>query len=202
VAASRVTRRLCDTRLIKPWLRQVFCSHSLARRDGGLSIVGVGSRSPTRHLCSICSVVRTRDRVAGAGFACNARPDLHTTICRSFTELSSDLRAKFCGGSRSAKSRRGPKAPTHHRRRRSPRRPHRQSDVSRANIGRPAPPIYPSVSFRGQPSRKSCSICKKERALPAPPLLPVTFLVRADELCVGQNMAPHRSLHLGFCRAF
>jgi len=36
----------------------------------------------------------------------------------------------------------------------------------------------------------------------APPLLPVTFLVRADELCVGQHMAPHRSFHLGFCRAF
>jgi len=32
--------------------------------------------------------------------------NLHTTICRSFTELSSDLRAKFGGGSRSAKSRR------------------------------------------------------------------------------------------------
>src|SRR3989442_11892635 len=32
--------------------------------------------------------------------------NLHTTICRSFTELSSDLRAKFYGGSRLAKSRR------------------------------------------------------------------------------------------------
>src|SRR5262245_30500182 len=32
--------------------------------------------------------------------------NLHATICRSFTELSSDLRAKFGGGSRSAKSRR------------------------------------------------------------------------------------------------
>src|SRR2546429_5808081 len=28
--------------------------------------------------------------------------NLHTTICRSFTERSSALRAKFCGGSRSA----------------------------------------------------------------------------------------------------
>jgi hypothetical protein len=57
---------------------------------------------------------------------------------------------------------------THHRRRRSPRRPDRQSEVGRANIGQPAPPIYPSVRFRRQPSRKSCSICKKQRALPRP----------------------------------
>src|SRR5436190_1302998 len=34
--------------------------------------------------------------------ACNARRDLHT-ICRSFTEPSSDLGTEFCGGSRSAK---------------------------------------------------------------------------------------------------
>jgi hypothetical protein len=33
--------------------------------------------------------------------------NLHTTICRSFTERSSALRAKFCGGSRSATSRSG-----------------------------------------------------------------------------------------------
>lgn len=32
-------------------------------------------------------------------------------------------------------------------------------------------------------------------------LLPVTFLVRADELCVGQHMALHRSLDLGLCPA-
>jgi len=44
---------------------------------------GRGSRGPTRHVFSICSVVRTRDRVAGAGYVCNARPDLHT-VCRSF----------------------------------------------------------------------------------------------------------------------
>ena len=48
------------------------------------------------------SVVRTRDRVAGAGYACNARPDLHT-VCRSFPKISSALSAKVCGGSRSAK---------------------------------------------------------------------------------------------------
>jgi hypothetical protein len=63
---------------------------------------GRGSRGPTRHVCSICSVVRTRDRVAGAGYACNARPDLHT-VCRSFPKISSALSAKVCGGSRSAK---------------------------------------------------------------------------------------------------
>jgi hypothetical protein len=34
---------------------------------------GRGSRGPTAHVCSICSVVRTRDRVAGAGYACSAR---------------------------------------------------------------------------------------------------------------------------------
>ncbi len=34
------------------------------------------------------------------------------------------------------------------------------------------------------------------------PWLTITFLVGADELCVGQHMAPHRSLHLGFGRAF
>ena len=49
-----------------------------------------------------CSVVRTRDRVAGAGYACNARPDLRT-VCRSFPKISSALSAKVCGGSRSAK---------------------------------------------------------------------------------------------------
>src|SRR5947208_1693872 len=49
-----------------------------------------------------CSVVRTRDRVAGAGYACSARPDLHT-VCRSFPKISSALSAKVCGGSRSAK---------------------------------------------------------------------------------------------------
>src|SRR5262249_41140417 len=46
-----------------------------------------------------------RDRVVGID-AC-VRPALAenlTTICRSFTELSSDLRARFCGGSRLAKS--------------------------------------------------------------------------------------------------
>src|SRR5215472_9625163 len=37
-----------------------------------------------------CSVVRTRDRVAGAGYACSARPDLHT-VCRSFPKISREL---------------------------------------------------------------------------------------------------------------
>jgi hypothetical protein len=45
------------------------------RGTGALGMYGRGSRGPTRHVCSICSVVRKRDRVAGAGYACNARPD-------------------------------------------------------------------------------------------------------------------------------
>ena len=40
--------------------------------------------------------------VGGTGYACNARPDLHT-VCRSFPKISSALSAKVCGGSRSAK---------------------------------------------------------------------------------------------------
>jgi hypothetical protein len=47
-----------------------------------------------------CSVVRTRNRVAGVGYACSARPD---TVCRSFPKISSELGARFCGGSTSAK---------------------------------------------------------------------------------------------------
>jgi hypothetical protein len=39
-------------------------------------------------------VVCTRDRVAGAGYACSARPDLHT-VCRSIPKISSALSAKF-----------------------------------------------------------------------------------------------------------
>jgi hypothetical protein len=45
---------------------------------------------------------RTRGRVAGASYACSARPDLHS-VCRSFPKISSVLSAKICGGSRSAK---------------------------------------------------------------------------------------------------
>jgi hypothetical protein len=66
--------------------------------------------SPTRHVCSICSVVRTPDRVADAGFACSARPVLHT-VCRSFPKIPSALRAKVCGGSRSAKKAASPFRP-------------------------------------------------------------------------------------------
>ena len=44
------------------------------------------------------SVVRTRDRVAGAGYACSAH-----TVCRSFPKISSALSVKACGRSRSAK---------------------------------------------------------------------------------------------------
>jgi hypothetical protein len=71
------------------------------RETGALGMYGRGSRGPTRHVFSICSVVRTRDRVAGAGYVGNARPDLHT-VCRSFPKISSALSAKFCGGSKSA----------------------------------------------------------------------------------------------------
>lgn len=36
---------------------------------------------------------------------------------------------------------------------------------------------------------------------PGPPLaLPVTLLIRADKLCIGQHMAFHRLLDLGFGR--
>jgi hypothetical protein len=31
--------------------------------------------------------------------------------------------------------------------------------------------------------------------------LPVTLLIRADELCIGKYVAPHCSLDLRFCRA-
>jgi hypothetical protein len=34
------------------------------------------------------------------------------------------------------------------------------------------------------------------------PWLPVTLLIRADELCIGQYVAPHRSLDLRFRRVF
>ena len=49
------------------------------------------------------SVVCTRDRVAGGGYACGARPELHT-VCRSFPKISSALSTKVCGGSKSAKN--------------------------------------------------------------------------------------------------
>src|SRR5436190_2410939 len=65
--------------------------------------IGTKEISPVELVeASIGSVVRTRDRVAGAGYACSARPDLHT-ICRSFPKIASALSAKVCGGSRSAK---------------------------------------------------------------------------------------------------
>jgi hypothetical protein len=77
-----------------------------SRRLNWLNCIGFPtSRNYTREDKPIRgnqSVVRTRDRVAGAGYACNARPDLHT-VCRSFRKISSALSAKVCGGSRSAK---------------------------------------------------------------------------------------------------
>jgi hypothetical protein len=76
-----------------------FLTGSLSMaRDGGLGHVRVGAAGP--GMFAACGVVRTRDRVAGAGYACSARPDLHT-VCRSFPKISSALSAKVCGGSRS-----------------------------------------------------------------------------------------------------
>src|SRR5215472_13519785 len=68
---------------------------------GGVPFDGArrGSVQVGGRVAQPCSVVRTRDRVAGAGYACSARPDLHT-ICRSFPKISSALSAKVCGGSR------------------------------------------------------------------------------------------------------
>jgi len=71
------------------------CFLSIARDGGPWPCTG-GGRASRR------SVVCTRDRVAGAGYACSARPDLHT-VCRSFHKISSALSAKVRGGSRSAK---------------------------------------------------------------------------------------------------
>ena len=51
---------------------RLFQDSRCARMRGCNSQIGVSS--PTRHVCSICSAVRTQDRVAGAGHACNARP--------------------------------------------------------------------------------------------------------------------------------
>src|SRR5256885_8959996 len=56
--------------------------------------IGTKEISPVELVeASIGSVVRTRDRVAGAGYACSASPDLHT-ICRSFPKIASALSAK------------------------------------------------------------------------------------------------------------
>src|SRR5262249_2513466 len=87
-------------------------------RTGSLQARGpvhVGDRvpRPTGQLCVMWSAhvlgaicVMWSAHVLGAnctaGYACNARPDLHT-VCRSFPKISADLSAKFCGGSRSAK---------------------------------------------------------------------------------------------------
>jgi hypothetical protein len=97
--SAKVCGRSRSAKIIDKRVRRA--SHS-TRETGALGMYGRGSRGPTRHVCSICSVVCTRDRVAGAGYACNARPDLHT-VCRSFPKISSALSAKVCGGSRSAK---------------------------------------------------------------------------------------------------
>ena len=59
-------------------------------RDGGLGHVWEGVACPGAAWS------------AGAGYACSARPDLHT-VCRSFHKISSALSAKVRGGSRSAK---------------------------------------------------------------------------------------------------
>jgi hypothetical protein len=102
--ADRRPRALPHSRGGRRGCRVPFGARIGSRTCETWASVHVGGRGHTAdgQLCSICSVVRTRDRVAGAGYACNARPDLHT-ICRSFTELSSDLSTKVCGGSKSAK---------------------------------------------------------------------------------------------------
>jgi hypothetical protein len=78
----------------------------LIQSRGGLAPVRRARRGPLPSRgggrASRRSVVCTRDRVADAGYACSARPDLHT-VCRSFPKISSALSAKVCGGSRSAK---------------------------------------------------------------------------------------------------
>jgi hypothetical protein len=70
----------------------MFCSHRacLARRDPPPKDRGPvysGGRVTQPDAASLQHMQRGphRDRVAGAGYACNARPDLHT-ICRSLTK--------------------------------------------------------------------------------------------------------------------
>jgi hypothetical protein len=89
-----VNRRIRNGKKVRTRTRALAFQCDGARRGS----VQVGDR-----VAQPCSVVRTRDRVAGAGYACSARPDLHT-VCRSFPKISSALSAKVCGGSRSAKS--------------------------------------------------------------------------------------------------
>jgi hypothetical protein len=64
------------------------------RETGALGMYGRGSRGPTRRVCSICSVVRTRDRVAGAGYACNAR-QISTPSAAHFLKSHQLLVQKF-----------------------------------------------------------------------------------------------------------
>ena len=66
------------------------------RETGALGMYGRGSRVQAQR------GLHARSSVAGAGYACSARPDLHT-VCRSFHKISSALSAKVRGGSRSAK---------------------------------------------------------------------------------------------------
>jgi hypothetical protein len=95
VQGERWRASLSDRTLIAE-NRCAACQIARGARRGPWACRG-GGRASKR------SVVCTRDRVAGAGYACNARPDLHT-VCRSFPKISSALSAKVCGGSRSAKS--------------------------------------------------------------------------------------------------
>src|SRR6266487_3492638 len=65
----------------------------------------VGTPWSARSCCHApCSVVRTRNR-AGAGYACSARPDLHT-VCRSFPKICDGARRgpwACTGGGRAAR---------------------------------------------------------------------------------------------------
>ena len=71
------------------------------RETGGLGHVGAGVARPDPACLQHMQRGPHARSSAGAGYACSARPDLHT-VCRSFPKISSALSAKVCGGSKSA----------------------------------------------------------------------------------------------------
>jgi hypothetical protein len=72
------------------------------RETGGLGHVGAGVARPDPACLQHMQRGPHARSSAGAGYACSARPDLHT-VCRSFPKISSALSAKVCGRSRSPK---------------------------------------------------------------------------------------------------
>jgi hypothetical protein len=76
--SSALSAKVCGGSRSAKILSQALSSafESAGARRGPWACTG-GGRASRR------SVVCTRDRVAGAGYACSARPDLHT-VCRSF----------------------------------------------------------------------------------------------------------------------